>query len=87
MSQAETKYVKIQTKLNRATGLIAAVCDELPGLLVVGRTPGEIEMKLPGAIEEILEANGLEVISVKMVYVRVAARNGTSRRRLRRKPS
>ena len=64
---SQTKYVKIQTKWNATTGLIAAFCDEIPGLLVVGISPDDIERKLPGAIAEIMQAAGLVVLSVDMM--------------------
>lgn len=39
-----------------ASGLIVAYSDELPGLLVTGRTEREVSERLPRAIREILKA-------------------------------
>lgn len=36
-----------------------AFCNELKGLLVYGRSREEIEAKLPGAVAEILTAQGV----------------------------
>jgi hypothetical protein len=38
--------------------LLVAYSDDVPGLLVSGRSEAEIDEKLPGAIREILEAQG-----------------------------
>ena len=45
---------------NPPGGLIVAYSDDLKGLLVHGRSVDEIKAKLPGAIKEILDAQGVE---------------------------
>jgi len=67
MSAASQRIIQIKSKFNAKNGLIAAFSDDLTGLLVVGRTIEEIEGKLPGAIREILEAEGNIVEGVDML--------------------
>lgn len=66
MGTIERKTIKIGSRFNKRSGLIASFSDDLPGLLVVGRDAREIEDKLPGAIREILEAQGHNVLSVSL---------------------
>lgn len=63
----ETLNIAIQSKVHRSTGLLVAFSDDLPGLLVHGRTDDEISAKLPGALREILEALGRRVLSVQLI--------------------
>jgi len=49
---------------NRQTGLLVALSDDMKGLMVAGRTEEQIELELPDAIREILEAEGHRVTSV-----------------------
>lgn len=60
------RIIRVKSKFNAKNGLIAAFSDDLAGLLVVGRTIDELETKLPGAIREILEAEGNIVKAVEM---------------------
>lgn len=58
MPREVQKIIEIKSSINARTGLMAAFSDDLPGLLVVGKTIQELEDKLPGAMREILEAQG-----------------------------
>lgn len=60
----EERVIRVHLVEHRKTGLLAAVSDDLRGLVVHGRTPQEIEKLLPDAIRDILVAQGFEVISV-----------------------
>lgn len=66
MGTIQHKTIKISSVFNRKDGLIASFSDDLPGLLVVGRNAQDIEKKLPGAIREILEAQGHHVLNVSL---------------------
>ena len=44
--------------------LLMAFSKDVPGLLVSGRSETEIDKKLPGAIREILEAEGKKNITI-----------------------
>lgn len=55
--------IRIDIRRNRATGLIAAVSDDLPGLLTVGRDIAEIERRLPPSIAALIKAEfGVNVV-------------------------
>lgn len=67
MAPVSHRIIRIKSKFNAKNGLIGAFSDDLAGLLVIGRTIDEIETKLPGAIREILEAEGNTVNAVEML--------------------
>jgi hypothetical protein len=48
------------------TGLIATYSDDLPGLLVIGRSEEEITQKLPGAIRELSAARADPMMKVRI---------------------
>jgi hypothetical protein len=64
MDTTEKMTIRIERRIHRPTGLISAFSDDLKGLLVFGDTDSEIDKKLPGAIKEMLEAMGRNVVSV-----------------------
>lgn len=54
--------VRIQLLRSKETGLIAAVSDDLPGLMTVGTEIEEIQRRLPTAIAEIISVQfGVDV--------------------------
>jgi len=57
--------IRVVTAQHKSTDLLMAYSDDLPGLLVPGRSHEEIREKLPEAIKEILEANGNRVARVE----------------------
>ncbi len=65
MKRIEYQTISIIRRIHRPTGLIAAYSDDLKGLMVFGDTDAEVERKLPGAIREMMEAMGREVLSVE----------------------
>jgi hypothetical protein len=60
------KRIRIDSRYHRGGSLIVAFSDDLKGLLVYGRTPEEIEARLPEAIREILVAQGMEVGTIEV---------------------
>ena len=53
MTSALTEIeILIKPRWHKKTGLIVAISDDLPGLLVHARTLDELEEQLPGAIRE-----------------------------------
>jgi hypothetical protein len=58
------RQIRVQVVENRQTGLLVALSDDLKGLMLAARTEGQIEEELPGAIREMLEAAGHNVLSV-----------------------
>ena len=61
-----TKIVKIEVVRHRTTGLLVAMSDDLPGLMVHGRTDEEIDERLEGAVRELLEAEGKTVVDIEV---------------------
>jgi hypothetical protein len=59
-----TKMIEIEIVHHARSNLLMAYSKDLPGLLVSGRSETEIDEKLPGAIREILEAEGNENVRV-----------------------
>jgi len=57
---------KIHVLEHRKTGLLMALCDELPGFVVHADTDAEIESKLAPAFEQFMEAAGHHVESVQV---------------------
>lgn len=68
MPGTQTKSITISTVQYRGSDLLMAFSDDLPGLLVPGRTQDELKRKLPDAIREIFEAQGCQVISVTTTW-------------------
>jgi hypothetical protein len=64
MAATKSRAIRIQARVSRSTGVMAAYSDDLPGLLVAGNTQEEIARKLPGAVRELLEAHGLRVVKL-----------------------
>jgi len=62
----ETSH-KINLVQHDKTGLLAATCQNLPGLLVTGKTEEEIITKLPAIVKMLLAAQGEEVAYVEVV--------------------
>lgn len=62
-----TREIRVSAVLNKKTGLMIAYSDDLKGLVVPGRTPEEIEERLPAAIRELLELAGEHVVSVEAI--------------------
>lgn len=58
------RTIRIQLVVNRDTGLLVALSDDLRGLVVAARSEEEVEQQIPGAIRELLEAEGRTVLSV-----------------------
>jgi hypothetical protein len=61
------EVITIKGRVHSPTGMMAAVSDDLQGLLVVGANWQEIEAKLPGAIRELMDAKGTPVTRVELV--------------------
>jgi hypothetical protein len=60
-----TKDIEIKVLTHRDTGMLAAYSPDLKGLLVMGRSEEDIARDLPGAVREILEAQGKQVVTVE----------------------
>jgi hypothetical protein len=58
------RIIRITTMVHKTTGAMIAESPDLPGLMVPGRTVGELETRIPVSIREILEHLGLSVVSV-----------------------
>ena len=63
----EERTIRVTLRKHDTSPLLAATSDDLPGLLVFGRTREEIADKLPIAIRELLQAMGYQVISLTAV--------------------
>jgi hypothetical protein len=63
MSTAQ-KLFQIEVRRYRDSDLLLATSDDLRGLNVVGRTDQEIELRVPGSVRELLEAQGHSVVDV-----------------------
>ena len=62
-----TRQIRIMILQHRKTDLLLAVSDDLRGLMVPGRSEEDLFAKIPAAIQELLEAEGISVISVDPV--------------------
>jgi hypothetical protein len=58
------KTVKINVITHRKTGLLVARSDDLPGLMVHGRSDEELDERIPDAIRALMEAQGERVADV-----------------------
>jgi hypothetical protein len=65
----QIKVINIRGRVHTPNGLLAAVSDDLKGLLVVGANWQEVESKLPGAIRELMDAMGTPVTSVELIPI------------------
>ena len=63
----EHKTINIQMIRHKETGLLIALSDELKGLYVHARTMDDLLGRIPVAIQDILEADGFEVLEVSEV--------------------
>jgi hypothetical protein len=63
----EDRTIRITLRRHDETGLLAAMSEDLVGLVVFGRTPEEIATKLPIAVRELLEALGYVVHSATVL--------------------
>jgi hypothetical protein len=63
----DEKSIRIKVLCHKNTGLLMAMSDEMPGLIVHARTDAELEDKLPLAVRDLLEASGHEVVQVTVV--------------------
>lgn len=64
-SSVQGRVIRVRMLRHERTGLLAAVSDDLAGLVLHGYSHGEIKRKLPAAIRELLEAEGYTVVSVE----------------------
>lgn len=60
------QVIHVHVLKHQDTGLLMAVSDDLPGLIVHGRSEAELETRIPNAIRDLLEASGGYVESVTM---------------------
>lgn len=56
--------IRVHLIEHRKSGLLAAVSDDLHGLVVHGDTEDEIRERLPAAIRDLLEADGRHLVSL-----------------------
>src|SRR5437667_9384574 len=63
-TDVEERRFRIYLFEHKVTGLQAAFSDDLHGLVVHGRSEDEIREKLPGAIRDLVDAHGMEVVSL-----------------------
>ncbi len=50
------EMVRVDYKRSKRAGLYAAVSDDLPGLMAVANTLDEVDLRIPAAIAQIIEA-------------------------------
>jgi hypothetical protein len=62
----ERRRIIVHLVQHKTTGLIAAVSDDLYGLVVHGHSEEEIRRKLPEAIKDLVSAQGNEVLSLDL---------------------
>lgn len=65
--EMEEKSIRIKVLCHQKTGLLMAMSDDMPGLVVNARSDEELEHKLPLAVRDLLEAAGNEVVQVTVV--------------------
>ncbi len=63
------RQIRIHVLTHSTTDLLIATSDDLPGLMVAGRSHEQLQHDLPAAIKELLEANGRLVVSVDKIDV------------------
>jgi hypothetical protein len=61
---AERRVIRTEVLRHEKTGLLMVRSNDLPGLIVHGRTQTEIMERVPSLIKELLEADGVRVLSV-----------------------
>jgi len=77
-SKEASQLIRVQIMRHKTTGLMVGVSDDLKGLMVAGDTEEEIEGRLAGAVREILEEKGGQVISVTVEPDRTGVPEGFS---------
>ncbi|HZT89711.1 MAG TPA: hypothetical protein VFA12_17210 [Stellaceae bacterium] len=60
------RLIRIRLIRHDKMGLLAAISEDLHGLVVHGRSGGEIGDRLEGAIRELLEAQGDTVVNLRI---------------------
>jgi hypothetical protein len=58
--------IRVRLLKHKATALLCAVSDDVPGLAIHGRSAGEIESRLPSVLRDLLRASGHNVDHVKI---------------------
>ncbi len=58
------RHIAVEVMTLKDTGLMVAVSDDLPGLLVHGRSLEDLEQRLPVVIRELLEAQDAQKVKV-----------------------
>lgn len=58
------KTIRVSMIRHQKTGLLVAISDDLPGLMVAGHTQAEVARKIPTAIRMLLEAEGKSVVAL-----------------------
>ncbi|QRG06125.1 DUF1902 domain-containing protein [Xanthobacter dioxanivorans] len=66
------QMINVEIKRHRETGLLLATSEDMPGLMVHGRTMAEMEERLPIAARDILEHQGHTVQSVTLEKSRLS---------------
>jgi hypothetical protein len=68
MSSSDTteRLIHIHLIRHQKTGLLAAVSDDLHGLVVHGKSPDDIFKRLSAAVSDLIEAEGMKVLSVSV---------------------
>ncbi len=61
------KTIRIKVLEHQRTDLLMAFSPDMPGLVVHGRSAGELEEKIPGALKDLLEAQGFVVEHVDLI--------------------
>jgi hypothetical protein len=60
------RAVRVYVLQHKRSDLMAAISPDLEGLVVHGRSEDEIERKLLGRVRDLLQAEGHQVISLKL---------------------
>lgn len=69
----DIKHIRINVLMHEKTGLMLATSPDHKGLYVHGRTPQELEERIPLAIKALLEAEGKQVLDIIKTDERVSA--------------
>jgi hypothetical protein len=64
MPQSVVREFRVHIAVHQPTGMRVGLSDDLPGLLIHGRSDDDIIAKAPGAVREILEAQGHRIAGV-----------------------
>jgi Domain of unknown function (DUF1902) len=60
------RTIRVQVLQHEKTGLLAAISPDLHGLVVHGHSHDELRERLPGAIRDMIEAEGDSVVDLVM---------------------